>query len=123
MRSERSRQIGVDVETLLRPEDHQPPLLRWLLTSPVPGGAVPSAGIAEAQCRHVGTPDRGAGFGGPAATEHPMRVLSDAARTALSAGLLAHLVTVEPDGSPPPGHAIRISADRISGIRPWTPIA
>jgi hypothetical protein len=107
----------------LRPEDHQPPLPLWLLTSPVPGGAVPSAGLAEAQCRHVGTHARGAGFGGPAATEHSVRVLSDAAKTALRAGRLAHLVTVEPDGSPPPGHAIRISADRISGIRSWTPTA
>ncbi len=66
-----------------------------------------------------------------------MTSLPDSARAVLESPALAHLVTLNPDGSPqvtylgpdvrfppmddpPPGYITHIRVDRISGVGPWT---
>jgi hypothetical protein len=50
--------------------------------------------------------------------------LPESARKLVESGSLAHLVTLNPDGSPqvtwPPGQVMRISVERIGGVGPWT---
>ncbi len=51
-----------------------------------------------------------------------MTALNDAARNAITAGRLAHVVTINFPAfdNPPPGHVIRIKVDRVGGVGPWT---
>jgi Pyridoxamine 5'-phosphate oxidase len=51
-----------------------------------------------------------------------MTSLPDSARAVLESAALAHLVTLNPDGSPQVtivGYITHITVDRISGVGPW----